>query len=279
VWLLAIKEGPLTGILITLVFIGLPLYPILMLVYLPKGLAQRSWSPEEMLEENKRGLSSRTGRFLTLALAAILFSMAWAVMGIYLLMLPLLLAGAAALYMGLRPEAGATWFTVGKGSPWPSYAAAALLLLVSAWQFHLYWKASVSETNWPQVIGIIRDSRVSRLPSGGKGGLPVYALHVTYSYNISGITYDSRPVEVDMEAIHLDKQSSRETLNSLYPKGGPVNVYYDPRNPADSTLGTDSTGGLLYPAVFMLAAFGMFMRGRARTRAQKRENSVTPPVT
>lgn len=277
--LIGIKEDPVTGIGITLVLIGLLLFPVLILVFLPKGLEQRSFSPEQMREENTRGLSSRTGRALTFSLAVILFSMAWAVRGLYILMVPLMLAGAASLYMALHPAAGASWFTpapAGKGSPWLSYAVAVLLLMVSGWQFHLYLQASDAETNWVQVTGVIRDNGVSRSRSGGGGVLSVYTLHTTYSYEAGGTTYTSRPVEVDMETTHTDGQEALETLYTLYPKGGPVTVYYDPRNPANSTLGKAATGGLLFPVVFLLASLVAFISGRDRALKRKEPDTSRP---
>ena len=147
-----------------------------------------------------------------------------------------------------------------KGGRWEAYAVAALLLAVAGWQFHLYHGAKAVEQGWEKVSGVVTANTVSALR--GRGGIPVYAVYINYSYKVNGTPYTAGPVEVAKNAIHNSEDAAKEALAAAYPEGGPVDVYFDPQNPVESSLGEAGTGGLLMPAVFLIFALVALMYAR-----------------
>lgn len=141
-----------------------------------------------------------------------------------------------------------------------AYFSAAVLLMAAGWEVHVYIKTTAVQKDWPRVTATVTAHPVKRVP-GGRGG-PQYDTYITYTYEVNGSTYAAPSVQVDRNAIHFSEQAAEEAVSAVYPKGGPVYVYYDPANPAKSTLPEESTDSLMRPAVFLIAAVALFLYAR-----------------
>lgn len=87
--------------------------------------------------------------------------------------------------------------------------------------------------NWKMTFGEIVESgaRVVRQ----KRNSATYVPHVVYTYEVSGQDYRSNRVHFGFEP-PASIRSWVEAVAAPYPVGKRVNVYYDPKNPAESVL-------------------------------------------
>jgi hypothetical protein len=123
--------------------------------------------------------------------------------------------------------------------------AAALLIFLG---MHAYSKAAQS---WPFVTGKIVVSSIERSTDGdsGDGGTHrSYAPVIEYAYEVAGQTYRSRQVKLGFTS--SGSESWARGVAAKYPVGAPVEVHYDPGNPAIAAL--DNPTGMTW-LIFALA--------------------------
>lgn len=107
--------------------------------------------------------------------------------------------------------------------------------------------------NWKMTFGEIVESgaRVARQ----KRNSATYVPHVVYTYEVGGQVYRNNRVHFGFEP-PASIRSWVEAAAAPYPVGKRVNVYYDPKNPADSVL--EKTAPLSKPMrVALLAMIGV----------------------
>ena len=85
---------------------------------------------------------------------------------------------------------------------------------------------------WPAVKGKVVKSRVE--VSGTE--YTTVSPHIVYKYAIGGNEYQSQQVRIGDQVLTLYSSRDCYDLVELYPVGTEVDVYYDPRNPAQSAL-------------------------------------------
>lgn len=115
---------------------------------------------------------------------------------------------------------------------------------------------AVRSRSWPQVQGTVVNSYVKITSShgtSGRGGGQASSLVVVYKYTVEGQTYESKRWGFD--GCHPKYGSRSPTSGRLmwhesellaaYPRGAPIKVYYDPAEPASSTI-TRTLGLITY---------------------------------
>ena len=91
--------------------------------------------------------------------------------------------------------------------------------------------AKQNERPWSSVNGTIVDSRTE---SDSQGRQTSYAPLIEYSYFVFEREYHGRAVTADDQGV--DTLAEAEKIAGRYPKGRPVIVYYDPKDPRDAML-------------------------------------------
>lgn len=84
-----------------------------------------------------------------------------------------------------------------------------------------------------------------------------YYTYITYSYSANESLYGSPELEVNRQKIYFSEDGAREDLQERFPIGKNMDVYYNPSNPSESSLGLAGAPSPLVPIVFFLAAFGI----------------------
>lgn len=87
--------------------------------------------------------------------------------------------------------------------------------------------------NWKMTFGKIVESGLRTLKQRRKGG--TYVPNVVYEYEVGGQDYRNNRINFGIYG-PTSVRSWVEEAAAQYPVGKRVNVYYDPKNPADSVL-------------------------------------------
>lgn len=132
--------------------------------------------------------------------------------------------------------------------------------------------------NWKTVPGVVEASDVSsRLVRETKDGKTRkrrrYAVKIRYGYDVDGKHYTSDSIGARtfnlsgrMFQSRFGSRSSADRIAERYPEGGAVNVHYDPSNPAEAVLETDTgfgKGGMLVGLLIALAGGAFVFSARA----------------
>ncbi len=124
--------------------------------------------------------------------------------------------------------------------------------------------------SWRQVQGAVVNSYVMTSSSSGtvrgSGGGATY-LVVAYKYTVEGQTYESKRWGFDGRHPRYGSRSPtsgrlmwhESELLAAYPKGAPIRVYYDPAEPASSTI--TRTLGLITYLLLVLGISFVFLSG------------------
>jgi hypothetical protein len=92
------------------------------------------------------------------------------------------------------------------------------------------WSGARSSKTWAATGGSIEKSELTWQGVRSPRARPV----VTYRYQVDGESYVGTRVEFSFTRIYFTPEA--QTVLKRYPPGAPVTVYYDPANPAESTL-------------------------------------------
>ena len=141
--------------------------------------------------------------------------------------------------------------------------------------FGIYFmnKANTSGS-WPVVSGKVLSTRVSYDLSSNTQmyNRRSYYYAVTYEYEVENRRYfnDRFSVAEDIRSPkrYSSEQEAEAAARASYPEAAPVNVYYDPENPAESVLlkGTTFTAYIpLLLGLFLIPA-GVYLRRQAESR-------------
>ncbi len=117
-------------------------------------------------------------------------------------------------------------------------------------------------TNWPMVRGTVLKSGWEKVSSDSDSKSSSYAPAVEYRYRVNNVDYTSRQIKLGMTV--SGSQAAAEKVAGRYPKGGTIDVHYDPANPSVAALENPSGFHWLLLALalgcFALAAYtaGLF---------------------
>ncbi len=117
-------------------------------------------------------------------------------------------------------------------------------------------------TNWPMVRGTVLKSGWEKVSSDSDSKTSSYAPAVEYRYRVNNVDYTSRQIKLGMTV--SGSQAAAEKVAGRYPKGGTIDVHYDPANPSVAALENPSGFHWLLLALalgcFALAAYtaGLF---------------------
>lgn len=116
-------------------------------------------------------------------------------------------------------------------------------------------KAEASQ-NWPSAQGQIIATEIKKDVSEDAEGYTTttYKPVITYSYNVMGQTYQSDKIAFGMTTSYGRMAKAQEVLDQ-YPLDSPVNVYYDPDNPAEAVLERKAGGKVLGLVIGILFLF------------------------
>ena len=153
-------------------------------------------------------------------------------------------------------------------------AAVLALMFLAGGIFALVWFSRLivnagDTAGWPSVEGHLLKSRVNAHWSsttigrvGTRSEKTSYGLDVEYEYRVRGILY--RGQRFSFEPRNSDREHW-EKKAGMYRAGERVNVYYDPRNPADSVLetGAHGTNYIFIVLGLILTGSGAYLTARA----------------
>jgi len=129
--------------------------------------------------------------------------------------------------------------------------------LCVAFDVVLGWSAlrQIQASQFPQAAGQIVNCKIKE--EFGHGGSRSYRIDVEYAYRVRGIGYASTTYRYGYWS---GPRTVAEALAASLPPGKVVDVYYNPRDPADAVLKTGIDGTDLFVALF-LTPFNVIMLG------------------
>jgi hypothetical protein len=128
-----------------------------------------------------------------------------------------------------------------------------------------------SASNWPVTEGTITSSQVVSWGSGGHDPID-YRPSITYQYHVGGKTYNGSQISSGATfygGVNVDEYEQANAIVSNYPVGSMVQVHYNPNNPNNAVLETQSSlieqVPLIIGAVMTAAALiGLFLLVRSK---------------
>ncbi len=160
------------------------------------------------------------------------------------------------------PDRG--WADLPRGLDWGFAAGAVAFLVASIW-FLQELTLGLATKNWPSTEG--RITQVEQHDSVRGGGTFVPA----YEYGVDGKSHTGRGIGYGWPTTRDDFWAHP----AKYQRPGPVSVYYDPRDPARSSLWNKGPGlipwlfAIFSPVGVFLATFTFFVLRRARREARQ----------
>lgn len=89
--------------------------------------------------------------------------------------------------------------------------------------------------NWPSTTGTILMSSVQSRRSSSHGGYSSYPV-IVYQYEVNGTNYQSQRLKAGEQFFNVNVSWQAQEIVNRYMIGSTVTVYYDPNNPAESSL-------------------------------------------
>ena len=114
--------------------------------------------------------------------------------------------------------------------------------------------ALAAQRNWIPAAGRVTENKVVEYRSRRSTS---YSTYVSYSYLVGDIRYGSGLLEVNKYKLYFSGGSAEDDLQDNFPQGKRLDVYYNPSNPSESSLGLPGAPGLAVPIVFFLFSVGL----------------------
>jgi hypothetical protein len=92
------------------------------------------------------------------------------------------------------------------------------------------WLGARDSRSWPVTSGTVEENRLAWAGTRAPRAKPV----VSYRYQVGGKSYLGQRIDFSFAPIYFTDQA--QAILARYPQGAAVAVYYDPQNPAESTL-------------------------------------------
>jgi Protein of unknown function (DUF3592) len=119
-------------------------------------------------------------------------------------------------------------------------------------------RSARASRSWPIAPGTVLSGTVETVTERDSDGTSTYFTpRLRYAYEVSGRRYESERIRFGQ--IRESERGARKVLER-YPAGSPVEVRYDPANPADATLEAKAGGiGLMLFALAAIAAVFLYL--------------------
>ena len=136
-------------------------------------------------------------------------------------------------------------------STWGYYLFAGMavllgLILLNDWRYAL-----AAQKRWTPAAGRVTENKVvvhrSRRSSS-------YNTFISYTYSANNALYGAGPLELNKYKLYFSEDGAWTDLRKHFPEGKSIDVYYNPANPYQSSLGLAGTPGLSVPIAFLLFA-------------------------
>lgn len=147
----------------------------------------------------------------------------------------------------------------GGDSVWGYYLAAAFLAFMGIIFLNDYRYALAAQTRWTPASGRVTENKVV-VRRGRKS--TSYSSYISYTYNTDSGYYSAGPVELYKHKLYFSEDGAWDDLRDHFAEGKSIEVYSNPANPAQSSLGLAGAPGVAVPMVFFLLAFGAVYAGR-----------------
>ena len=144
-------------------------------------------------------------------------------------------------------------------SVWGYYLVAIFLFAMGMIFLNDFRYALAAQKRWTPAAGRISENRVAVYHSRRSTS---YYTYISYAYTACDTRYGSRELEVNKQKIYFSEDGAREGLHDSFPVGKNIDVYYNPSDPSESSLGLAGAPSLFVPIVFFLVAFGTFCIAR-----------------
>ena len=107
-------------------------------------------------------------------------------------------------------------------------------------------RKATASLSWPKVTGNVSKTFIEESTDTDEDGITTtsYTPKVTYTYQVGAQTYSSERVSFGYTTSYGRQKKAQEKLD-LYPLNSQLAVYYDPENPAESTLQPSAKGTLV----------------------------------
>jgi hypothetical protein len=126
------------------------------------------------------------------------------------------------------------------------------------------YKEGKASNHWTEVSAKVESSDVGRTKNKTAGYR--YHAHVTYTYEVRGVSYTSR--RVGLAGQESGSESHAQKLLKQYPVGGTVKAYYDPARPDKAVLirGIGSSVWVVFVVGLVFLGMGAYLTLRGLTR-------------
>ena len=137
---------------------------------------------------------------------------------------------------------------------WGYYLTAAFIFALGMIFLNDFRYALAAQKRWTPAAGRITEG-VVRVYRGRHS--TSYSTYISYAYSAYDTRYGSGQLEVNKAKLYFSEDGAREDLQDHFPVGKNLDVYYNPSNPSESSLGLAGAPGPLIPLVFFLVAIGI----------------------
>ncbi|HNW44931.1 MAG TPA: DUF3592 domain-containing protein [Elusimicrobiales bacterium] len=117
-------------------------------------------------------------------------------------------------------------------------------------------RAQLAALSWPKVRGGVTSNNLSCSHSSRSG--ESCNAYISYTYSTDSGEYSAANVEVLRNDLFSGPGGLKDKLNSRYPEGRSITVYYNPENPSESNLGPGNSPSPIAPAIFILLGIWAF---------------------
>ena len=139
-------------------------------------------------------------------------------------------------------------------SVWMYYLCAVCVFLLGMAFLNDFRYALAAQKRWTPAAGRVAANEV--VVHYGRRSTS-YNTYISYAYNANGSIYGSPQIEVNKQKIYFSEDGARKDLQEHFPTGKSLDVYYNPANPSESSLGLAGAPSLFVPLIFFLVAFGI----------------------
>lgn len=140
------------------------------------------------------------------------------------------------------------------GSVWGYYLVAGLAAAMGLVFLNNFRQALVAQKTWTRAAGRVSENKVVGYHSRRSSS---YCTYISYSYAAGGTIYGAGPLEINKSKYYFSEGSAEEDLRENFPVGQSLDVYYNPANPYESSLGLPGASGLVSPVLFFLLSAGL----------------------
>lgn len=140
------------------------------------------------------------------------------------------------------------------GSAWGYYLVAGLAALMGLVFLYNFRQALVAQKTWTRAAGRVTEAKVVSYRSRRSTS---YSTFISYSYAAGGTIYAAGPLEINKSKPYFSESSAEEDLRDNFPEGKSLDVYYNPSDPYESSLGLPGVSGLAAPILFFLFSAGL----------------------